>query len=208
MTTTTTTADSSGTNYNCLQGMRCPNPECKSEGPFNIEAVVMVMVTDDGTEDQGSDYEWRDDAFCQCIACGSNGTVYDFTIGNQLKMNPFSVLLAYPQDNSQVETYFAHEWARTSLEAVELAKKTAAEAASNKGSYEPDDFQPLLVIRGFHDAKLAYQNDNTEEQQPQSSDGDNESEGGKGIYIGLARGQQCGSDTAGEREDSNSLQEK
>jgi hypothetical protein len=66
-------------NVNCLEGMRCPNPNCGSYGPFRIDASVTVTVTDEGTEDDGSDYEWNRDSFCHCPECGQPGTIKTFT---------------------------------------------------------------------------------------------------------------------------------
>lgn len=66
------------TNTNCLEGMACP--DCDSEGPFLINAEVTVLVSDDGTEDQGGDYEWNRDAYCQCKECDFADTVDGFTI--------------------------------------------------------------------------------------------------------------------------------
>lgn len=66
-------------NENCLQGFRCPS--CESEGPFKIEARVLVTVYDDGTDDSGSDTEWDDGSYCECFNCGKRGTVKDFTNG-------------------------------------------------------------------------------------------------------------------------------
>ena len=51
-------------NSNCLEGVKCP--VCGGEGAFKIEARVVVLVTDEGTEDQGSDYEWDQDSYCEC----------------------------------------------------------------------------------------------------------------------------------------------
>lgn len=64
-------------NENCLKGFRCPS--CESEGPFRIEACVIVMVYDDGTDGSDSDTEWGDDSYCECFNCGKYGTVKDFT---------------------------------------------------------------------------------------------------------------------------------
>ena len=64
-------------NENCLKGFRCPS--CESEGPFKIEARVVVMVYDDGTVDSGYDTEWDDGSHCECFDCGKYGTVKDFT---------------------------------------------------------------------------------------------------------------------------------
>jgi hypothetical protein len=64
-------------NVNCLAMMRCP--QCGSYGPFTITASVSVTVTDEGTEDDGSDYEWNDDAACACKECLHLGTIRTFT---------------------------------------------------------------------------------------------------------------------------------
>jgi hypothetical protein len=67
-------------NVNILEGMRCP--ECKSDGPFKIQAKSIFTVYDEGTEDH-EDVEWEDDSDCQCIECDHAGTVKDYTIKQQ-----------------------------------------------------------------------------------------------------------------------------
>lgn len=62
-------------NTNCLDGMQCPS--CNSFGPFRIQAQVVLIVHDDGTEVSG-DTEWDDFAHCVC-KCGHEATVGGFT---------------------------------------------------------------------------------------------------------------------------------
>ena len=64
-------------NENCLAGFRCPS--CGSEGPFKIEARVLVTVYDDGTDGSYSGTEWDGGSYCECFDCGKDGTVKDFT---------------------------------------------------------------------------------------------------------------------------------
>ena len=64
-------------NTNCLEGMRCP--QCGSYGPFSIDATVTVTVTDEGTDDDGCDYEWHAASRCFCNECRHVGTVATFT---------------------------------------------------------------------------------------------------------------------------------
>lgn len=64
-------------NENCLKGMQCP--KCGSYEPFRINAQVTLTAYDDGTEFNGGDVEWDDDAACACIECGRTGKVRDFT---------------------------------------------------------------------------------------------------------------------------------
>lgn len=66
-------------NTNCLKGVRCPS--CGQEDAFQITARVSVLVTDDGTEDSGGDYERDHDAPTRCIDCGKCGPLSDFTTG-------------------------------------------------------------------------------------------------------------------------------
>jgi hypothetical protein len=63
-------------NTNCLEGVKCPN--CLSDGPFRIAARIMVTVYDNGTEDEGGDYEWDGDTFCECCECRHAAKVKDF----------------------------------------------------------------------------------------------------------------------------------
>ncbi len=67
-------------NDNCLAGMRCPVPECKSEGPFHIDVTTTMLVHDDGTDPIVADTHWGDDSWCMCAACDHTATVKDFTI--------------------------------------------------------------------------------------------------------------------------------
>jgi hypothetical protein len=64
-------------NTNCLAGMRCP--KCGDYGPFTIRTRVSVTVSDDGTSDDGCDYEWFPQDPCECEDCGHCATVADFT---------------------------------------------------------------------------------------------------------------------------------
>ena len=66
-------------NTNCLEGMKCPNPDCDSPyGPFEIECKTSVTVHDDGTDGDTKDTEWDDDSWIQCKSCQTVGTVADF----------------------------------------------------------------------------------------------------------------------------------
>ena len=64
-------------NTNCLEGIRCP--KCGHEDAFKIEAKVLVLVTDDGTEDLGHS-EWDSNHYCECDNCHYSGTIKDFTL--------------------------------------------------------------------------------------------------------------------------------
>jgi len=68
-------------NDNCLIGMACP--ECKSQGPFDIECKSTFTVWDDGTDLEYTGPDWEDDSPCSCRQCNHEGTVADFTITNQ-----------------------------------------------------------------------------------------------------------------------------
>lgn len=62
-------------NSNSLQGRRCP--ECKSLGPFSIEAKSVFKVYDEGT-DSYADVEWDDDSFTVCHECNHSGQLREF----------------------------------------------------------------------------------------------------------------------------------
>ncbi|MBW2636007.1 MAG: hypothetical protein JRC86_00525 [Deltaproteobacteria bacterium] len=64
-------------NDNCLMGMRCPNPDCKSEGPFMIKMSCWGEVYDSGVSDT-YDNEWDNDSNIQCVMCSESGRVADF----------------------------------------------------------------------------------------------------------------------------------
>jgi hypothetical protein len=65
-------------NTNCLEGMKCP--ECGSLEPFRIEIKTMLLMYDDGSEDDklSGSQEWDDDSYCECCGCLRHGTVQDF----------------------------------------------------------------------------------------------------------------------------------
>lgn len=64
-------------NSNCLEGMRCPNPECASEGPFEITGLTTAKMFDDGADSyEGLEYDGK--APCKCVGCGHEGVVAEF----------------------------------------------------------------------------------------------------------------------------------
>jgi DNA-directed RNA polymerase subunit RPC12/RpoP len=79
-------------NTNCLEGIRCP--KCGHEDSFKIEATVLVLVTDDGTEDLGNS-EWDADRYCECDNCRYAGTIKDFSepAAEQDKLAAINVVL-------------------------------------------------------------------------------------------------------------------
>ncbi|PKM46904.1 MAG: hypothetical protein CVV05_00370 [Gammaproteobacteria bacterium HGW-Gammaproteobacteria-1] len=65
------------TNTNCLEGMRCPSPECGSEGAFRIVGLTTATMGDDGADEyEGLEYDGK--APCRCVACGHQGIVAEF----------------------------------------------------------------------------------------------------------------------------------
>jgi hypothetical protein len=66
----------SNPNDNCLAGMRCP--KCGSYGPFEIEATVPFVVTDDGAEPKDANVPWDYRSPCSC-SCGHHDNVGGFT---------------------------------------------------------------------------------------------------------------------------------
>jgi hypothetical protein len=71
------------TNTNCLKGIACP--KCGHSESFNIEATVVLHVTDDGSEDRGGDHYWDEDSHCQCgnPACEHGCALWEFEVENQ-----------------------------------------------------------------------------------------------------------------------------
>lgn len=68
------------TNTNCLEGMRCP--KCGSHAPFRIAIKVVVLMHDDGFDnDTLSDTAWGPDSYCQCEQCGFTGEVLALRLG-------------------------------------------------------------------------------------------------------------------------------
>lgn len=66
-------------NTNCLEGIRCPTPECGQADSFWIRASATFRFYDDGTDEYHS-VEYDDDAFAQCPACKTTGTVASFRV--------------------------------------------------------------------------------------------------------------------------------
>lgn len=64
-------------NTNCLKGMRCPNEDCKSYGPYRISVTSVAEMWDDGPDDPGYP-EFTDDSYCQCVMCSLEGSVFEF----------------------------------------------------------------------------------------------------------------------------------
>jgi hypothetical protein len=69
----------SSSNSNVLEGMRCP--KCGSCEPFRIEVMTTATVFDDGVEET-ENHEWENTSCCGCIECCHQGSVADFTIGD------------------------------------------------------------------------------------------------------------------------------
>ncbi len=59
-------------NSNCLEGMACP--ECDYDKRFDITAITVATITDEGSDDHG-DLEYDDTARCVCCGCGHVSTV-------------------------------------------------------------------------------------------------------------------------------------
>ena len=94
-------------NENCLEGMRCPNSKCQSDGPFIITVTVTAKVFDDGVEDY-QDPEWDDSSPCNCCSCDETGTVKNFTIDPKLERSPVALT---SQELAQVLAALRH-WQR------------------------------------------------------------------------------------------------
>lgn len=62
-------------NYNCLEGIQCP--ECGNERSFHIVAEALFQVYDDGTADY-EDVSWNDESVIVCDQCTCNGKVGEF----------------------------------------------------------------------------------------------------------------------------------
>jgi len=62
-------------NTNCLEGFVCPH--CRSEGPFDITAVTVATMYDEGCE-KTCGMEWEVSSPCVCKECGHRGQVGNF----------------------------------------------------------------------------------------------------------------------------------
>lgn len=69
-------------NTNCLAGMKCPT--CDSLGPFKINAITTVLMSDEGSE-EGGDQEWDNKSHCACAACDFHGCVKDFSTDEMVR---------------------------------------------------------------------------------------------------------------------------
>ena len=61
--------------------MRCP--KCGSADQIDIEAIVWVRLTDDGTDPDAARYghhEWDGASHARCDACDHRGIVSTFTV--------------------------------------------------------------------------------------------------------------------------------
>lgn len=70
-------------NTNVLAGLACPNPECRSVGPFRIQAEALFEVSDDGAS-EFTELDFRADSFMACVACGDEGSVAHFRVFEDL----------------------------------------------------------------------------------------------------------------------------
>jgi hypothetical protein len=103
-------------NVNCLKGLRCPNEDCRSYGPFRIEVTTIMTVCDDGTDDYGN-VEWEDGSYIQCVMCSEEGSVHEFKDTYALIENlPFAAVQLRMM-NGQVldEDYdrYCYDWLKT-----------------------------------------------------------------------------------------------
>lgn len=78
-------------NDNALAGMRCPN--CRSEGPFEVETICRGVWTDDGLEET-TEPEFEDDAKMTCKSCKKTYTVAGFRLENQPALEIMTVEIA------------------------------------------------------------------------------------------------------------------
>ena len=64
-------------NTNGLKDFRCPT--CHATDAFRIQARIMLLVTDDGTDyDEDGETEWSPASYCECVACAHHGIVSQF----------------------------------------------------------------------------------------------------------------------------------
>lgn len=131
-------------NSNCLAGMRCPNPECHSEGPFYMDVIERVLMHDDGSEAAGGDQEWvTDRPAVECVACHRRGRVSDFE--EQPSLRTFTVILVYDEtdDDPAVRLYIGEPVRATDPKAAIVA--ALAEAPETCGGWAD-----VAVIEGDH----------------------------------------------------------
>jgi len=66
-------------NENCLQGLACPNPKCRSVGPFRIQAEALFEFTDEGAS-EFTEVDFNESSFMSCVKCGDEGVVAQFNV--------------------------------------------------------------------------------------------------------------------------------
>lgn len=67
-------------NNNCLRGYECP--ECSSEGPFWIDAMITarVLMSDEGTiKEQDTQTDWEMNSLFKCSDCEFEGKAEEFS---------------------------------------------------------------------------------------------------------------------------------
>ena len=68
-------------NENCLAGISCS--KCGHTEDFDISVCTWMRVTDDGTEITNAAVEWDDASLIRCRKCNHQGTVEEFTTGEE-----------------------------------------------------------------------------------------------------------------------------
>lgn len=98
-------AEQAELNTNCLESMKCP--KCSSLGPFGMNILQRVMVSDEGTDTPQGDCEWDDTTFCMCAECGFEGTVADYYIEKKEVIPPPKIVKPYGIPSRDLATIIA-----------------------------------------------------------------------------------------------------
>ena len=65
-------------NENVLKDIACPR--CGQRESFRVEATIMAILHDDGTDRNNSDGEYDLQSYCECPQCLLSATLNDFFI--------------------------------------------------------------------------------------------------------------------------------
>lgn len=67
-------------NQDALEDIACPS--CGQRESFRVEAIIIAILRDEGSDRDESDCEYDGGAYCECgdYQCRFHGTLADFTI--------------------------------------------------------------------------------------------------------------------------------
>ena len=137
----------SDTNENCLNSMKCPR--CSAREPFSIYVVQegFCEVFDEGTEDIHGPVTWDNDSRCNCIGCGQEGTVGDFTeptndVAGEANMHCPDCASTGPFKTESEEEFTPATWAEEASCSCQNCSRTGVVSDFIKAASVPDVSAP------------------------------------------------------------------